>query len=177
MSGTPAWVRLELDVAAFDPAPFVGALAACAEAGVLVTTLAELGDTPEHRRDLYELNRECSADIPGRGPFHTWEEYRRLRLEVPCFDAAGVVLAVDGDRWCGMSASSDHRAAGFAFNEMTGVRAGYRGRGLSLAMKVRGVAYARALGVGVVRTVHHPGNAVAIAMNRRLGYRDAGPWD
>ncbi|MFF5184750.1 GNAT family N-acetyltransferase [Streptomyces sp. NPDC000345] len=167
------WVRLELDVTAFDTARFEPYVRRCRDAGLRLTTLAELGDTPRHRRALYELNKECSADIPERGAFHTYEEYVRLRLEVPSYDPRGIVLALDGDTWCGLAASSDHRAEGFVFNEMTGVRAGRRGRGLAIAMKTYGIGFAALCGVRRVRTFHHPANTAAIRMNRHLGYVDA----
>ncbi|MFD9406392.1 GNAT family N-acetyltransferase [Streptomyces sp. NPDC059989] len=173
---TVQWVRLELDVDVFDADRFQGYVERCRESGISFTTMAELGDGPAERSALYELNKECSADIPGRGPFHTFDAYTRLRLEVDSYDPRGIVLARDGDAWIGMAATSDHRNAGFVFNEMTGVRAEYRGRGVSLAMKTLGIGFAALCGVGRIRTVHHPANATVIAMNRKLGYVDA-EWD
>ncbi|MEE1759932.1 MULTISPECIES: GNAT family N-acetyltransferase [unclassified Streptomyces] len=168
-------VRLQLDVADFDLARFQPYVDKCRTSGIRLTTLSELGDTPEHRRALYDLNKECSADIPERGAFFTYDEYHRLRFEVPSYDPRGVVLALDGDRWIGMAATSDRRGSGFVFNEMTGVRAGHRGRGISVAMKTFGIGFAGICGVSTVRTVHHPANSRAIAMNRTLGYVD-GDW-
>ncbi|MDX6294610.1 MAG: hypothetical protein QOH50_3685 [Kribbellaceae bacterium] len=66
-------------------------------------------------------------------------------------------------------------AEGYAFSEMTGVLAGYRGRGISLALKVLAIDFARRSGQRWLRTFHHPANGSAIAMNRRLGFVDA-PW-
>ncbi|MFE5852579.1 GNAT family N-acetyltransferase [Streptomyces sp. NPDC056500] len=165
------WVRLELDVRAFDRERFNGQVERCRKEGLVLTTLAELGDAPEHRRTLYELNRECSADIPGRGEFYSYEEYVKQRLEVASFDPRGVVIALDGDTWIGMAATSHHGR--FVFNEMTGVIAPHRRRGLSIAMKTFGLDFARLHGVHTVRTVHHPANTRAIAMNRALGFVDA----
>jgi RimJ/RimL family protein N-acetyltransferase len=170
------WVKLELDVNNFDAARFDTYVKRSRESGICLTTLAELGDTPRHRRTLYELNKDCSADIPGRGEFHTFDEYLERRIEVPSYDPRGLVIAVDGDTWCGLAATSDRRASGFVFNEMTGVRTAYRGRGLSIAMKTFGIGFAGLCGVDKIRTVHHPDNKGAIAMNRRLGYVDA-EWD
>ncbi len=82
------------------------------------------------------------------------------------------MLARDGDAWIGMSATPDRRSSGFVLHEMTGVRAAYRGRGVAIAMKVLGVGLAGLCGVGRVRTVHHPANVRAIAVNRTLGYVD-----
>ncbi|MFI6080379.1 GNAT family N-acetyltransferase [Streptomyces sp. NPDC051217] len=167
------WIKLELDVRTFDAARFVKYVERCRAAGIRLTTLAELGDTPPHRRELYALNKECAADIPDRGEFYTFDEYIELRVDVPSFDPRGVVIALDGDTWCALAATSDRRSDGFVFNEMTGVRAGYRGRGVSLAMKTFGIGFAHLCGVDKIRTIHHPANTTAIEMNRRLGYVDA----
>ncbi|MEV0023260.1 GNAT family N-acetyltransferase [Streptomyces atroolivaceus] len=169
------WVKLELDVTAFRAARFAPYVERCRDAGIRLTTMAELGDE-RWWRSLYELNRECSADIPGRGAFHTYDQYVERRLAVPSYDPRGVVIALDGDEWCGMAATSDRRASGHVFNEMTGVRASHRGQGIALAMKTYGIGFAGLCGVDRVRTVHHPANTGVIALNRRLGYVDA-DWD
>jgi RimJ/RimL family protein N-acetyltransferase len=71
-----------------------------------------------------------------------------------------------------MAATSLHHAEGYAFSEMTGVLRGHRGQGISLAMKLRAISYARSRGMHRLRAFHHPGNAAAISMNRRLGFTD-----
>ncbi|WP_238015844.1 GNAT family N-acetyltransferase [Dactylosporangium sp. AC04546] len=169
------WVRLRLDVDAFDEREFEPCADQARESGVRFASLAELGDTEAHRRALYELNKECSADIPERGEFHTYDEYVARRLDVPTFDPAGVILALRDGEWIGMSATSLHPADGSAFSEMTGVRAPYRGRRLSLALKLHAIRFVRAAGHRWLVAYHHPRNAAAIAMNRRLGFADFEP--
>jgi GNAT superfamily N-acetyltransferase len=61
---------------------------------------------------------------------------------------------------------------GYAFSEMTGVLRPYRGRGLSLALKLLAVRFGRSEGYRWLRTFRHPRNASAIATNRRLGFVD-----
>ncbi|WP_078941122.1 GNAT family N-acetyltransferase [Streptomyces cellulosae] len=165
------WVKLELDVAEFNQNHFERYVTKCQSQGLRFTTLADLGDTPEHRRALYELNKECAADIPERGEFYSFDEYVEQRFEVASYDPRGVVIALDGEAWVGMAATSRHED--FMFNEMTGVRASYRGQGVSIAMKTFGVTFAQQCGASTVRTFHHPANASAIAMNRKMGYVDA----
>ncbi|MFI6607770.1 GNAT family N-acetyltransferase [Streptomyces sp. NPDC050507] len=166
------WVRLELDLNAFDADRFEAYVTRCLDEGIRLTTLAELGDTPEHRRALYELNKECSADIPERGEFFSYEEFCTRRFDAPSYDPRGVVLALDGDDWIGMAATSRHED--FLFNEMTGVRASYRGQGVAVAMKTFGMRFAAVCGVRRIRTFHHPANDSAIGMNRTMGYTDTG---
>ncbi|MER7001688.1 GNAT family N-acetyltransferase [Dactylosporangium sp. NPDC000555] len=166
------WVRLQLDVDEFDEGEFEPYLRRARESGIEFTTFAELGDTADHRGALYELNKTCSADIPQRGAFHTYDEYVAKRIEVPSFHPSAVVLAVRDGEWIGMSATSLNPTEGYAFNEMTGVLAPYRGQGLSLALKLLGIRFVRSSGYRRVITLHHPLNASAIAMNRRLGFVD-----
>ncbi|SIR68242.1 GNAT family N-acetyltransferase [Micromonospora avicenniae] len=168
----PEWVRLQLDIDGFDDEAFEPYLRRARESGIDLTTMAELGDTPQHRWALYELNKTCSADIPDRGEFYTYEEYLTQRVDVPAFDPGGVILALRGDDWIGMSSTSLHPDKGYAFSEMTGVLAPYRGQGLSLAMKLLAIRFVRSSGYRWLATIHHPRNASAIAMNRRLGFVD-----
>ncbi len=131
------WVRLKLDLEAFDDAQFEPYLQLCRHAGLDFINMAELGDTTAHRRALYEL-----------------------------------VLARDKTTWVGMATTSLRRAEGYAFSEMTGVLSSYRGRGISLALKLLAIGFARSSDMRWLRTFHHPANASAIAMNRRLGFVD-----
>jgi RimJ/RimL family protein N-acetyltransferase len=171
----PEWVRLTLAVDEFDADAFAPVVDRCRRDGIAFTTIAELGDREPNHRRLYELNRTCSADIPGRGEFYAYTEYRAERINVPTYDPSAVVIARDRDDWVGMSAASDHRAKGYYFNEMTGVLRSHRGRGIAVAMKALVISRVRELGVATIRTMHHPANEAPIALNRKLGYTDAEP--
>jgi RimJ/RimL family protein N-acetyltransferase len=171
------WVRLELDVAKFDDAEFERYLHRATTSGTRLTTMAELGDTTENRRALYDLNKTCSADIPDRGTFYTYDEYVAERIDVATFDPSGVVLATRDDTWVGMSTVSLHPGKGYAFSEMTGVLAPHRGQGLSLALKLLAIRFVRSSGYQRLVTFHHPRNTSAIAMNRRLGFVDLAAED
>lgn len=163
------WVRLALDLegnskllARSDP-----------PAGITLTTLQELGDSESHRHLVYELNKTCSADIPDRGVFFTFEEYERLRFEAPGTRSDGLVLAFDHDVTLGMCQLTCPPDQWWAFIEMTGVLRPYRGRGVATAMKLRALQAARSWGCTEVRTFHHPNNRAIIAANRSLGFREA----
>ena len=166
------WVRLVLDVEKFDDAKFEPYLQRALTSGTRFTTMAELGDTPQHRRALYDLNKTCAADIPDRGPFYTYADYVAQRIDVPTYNPSGVALATRDDAWIGMSTTSLHPDKGYAFSEMTGVLAPHRGQGLSLALKLLATRFVRSSGHRRLIAFHHPRNASAIAMNRRLGFVD-----
>jgi len=166
-------VRLTLDVEKFNDDAFEDVVDRCRRNGIVFTTMAELGDEEANHRRLYELNRTCSADIPERGEFYTYDEFLAERIKRDTYDPNTVVLALDGAKWVGMSAASDDRDGGYFFNEMTGVLSSHRRRGIALAMKVIMIKRVRELGAPTMRTFHHPDNAGPIALNRRLGYIDA----
>ncbi len=115
------WVKLELLPGAFNASLFEGVVEAVVERGIVLTTLAQLGNTVAQQRQMFELNRVCAADIPERGEFHTWDQYVERRIEVPSFDPEGVVVALDDHRWVGMSATSYRSGNSHAFGDMTGV--------------------------------------------------------
>jgi hypothetical protein len=102
-------VRLELDLSSFDDEKFRQVVDRCERQGITFTTMAELGDDQVNRRKLYELNRECSLDIPGRGTFYSYPEYLATRLDRPEYLAEATFLALDGWEWVGMSSLSDWR--------------------------------------------------------------------
>lgn len=163
------WVKLELDLGGFNPGPFLAPL----PAGVRVMTLPELGDEQRRRRGIYELNKECAADIPERGDFFSWAEYQRVRFDVPRFRPDGQLLAVTGDELVGLCQVSQRPGVVWAFVEMTGVRRDWRTRGVATALKLAAIKSARTWGATHLRTVHHPNNNAIITANRKLGFHDA----
>ena len=165
-------VKLKLEFQDFDPSIWRHYISNNEQAGIRFRSLVELGDTEDNRRRLYELNKTCSADIPGRGPFYSYEEYQNVRLLTESFIPAGVILATDGSVWVGMSAVSYNKDKNIVHNEMTGVLREYRRRGIATALKVLSLEFARSLGQPVIYTVHAAANLPMITMNRRLGYTD-----
>lgn len=71
---TAGWVQLELPTDIALPA------SPASPSGVSLASIAELGDTEQLRRRVYELNKECAADIPGRGQFFSYDEYIQRRF-------------------------------------------------------------------------------------------------
>lgn len=161
----------QLDLATFDDTPFVSYLTRNKLQGIRFHTLAGLGDTLENRRKLYELNKQCSADIPGRGKFFTFENYCKVRFNSPFYRPEGVIVALHNDAWVGLTAVTYHPAGNFCFNEMTGVLRAYRGRGIAKALKLVGIRFAHTIGAATVRTFNDADNHGILAVNRQLGYQ------
>lgn len=136
---------------------------------MIVSSLAELGDTEHNRREIYRLNRECSADISDRGEFFSYDEYVAQRFVTAGFRADGQLVAIAGGATVGLCALSHVRGRDWAFIEMTGVVRAHRHHRLATHLKIAAISQARRWGVRWVRTVHHFDNRTIIAANRALG--------
>jgi GNAT superfamily N-acetyltransferase len=167
---TVEWVKLKLFLADFDEQAIADRAAQTDLSGISLVSLDKMAWGTAERRKLYELNRECSRDIPERGEFYSFPEYVEQRIEAASFDPRCVVVAIRGREWIGMTAASNHLDQGFMFDEMTGVLSAYRGRGLSLCLKLANIRRMRDLGATVIHTMHNVHNTAAIEMNRKLGY-------
>jgi RimJ/RimL family protein N-acetyltransferase len=163
--------RSTLDLQRFDAAPFQPAIDNAQAGGITFTSLAALGDTEATRRRVYELNKLTAADIPGRGPFFSFEEYQQRRFGHAGYRAEGVILALDDGQSVGLTQVSIHPKDHFAFNEMTGVIREYRGRHIAQALKLLAIGYAQAQQMPVLRTFNDSANMPILAMNRKLGYQ------
>lgn len=164
-------IRAYLDLETFPEGAFAGVLDSVKAACIEFVTLADMGDTLQGRRRVYELNRTVSADIPGRGPFWSLEEYLKLRFDRAWYRADGVTLAMDGEAWVGLNQVGIHADGGFAFVEMTGVVAEYRGRKIAQALELMGIRCARRYGVGALGTSIDAENTPMLAISRKLGYQ------
>lgn len=165
-------IKLKLILEDFEEGTFLEALTGCTEVGIEFRSMAMLGDGAMNRRSLYELNKLCSKDIPGRGPFFEFEEFSQRRFG-DHYDPHGVIIGIAGEQWVGLSATSNWQERDFAFNEMTGVVREYRRQGIATALKLLGIRYAKSLGVSAIYTIHDFENNAAIEMNKQLGYVDA----
>jgi GNAT superfamily N-acetyltransferase len=163
--------RSTLDLQTFDAAPFQSAIDSARARGIAFTTLAALGDTMTTRRSVYELNKLTAADIPGRGPFFSFEEYEQRRFGHAGYRAEGVMLAIDAAQWVGLTQVSLHPQERFAFNEMTGVIREYRGQQIAQALKLQAIRYAQSQQMPSLRTFNDSANMPILVINRKLGYQ------
>lgn len=163
-----------LDVAAFDETPFADAIGRAEASGIRFLSLADAGaDDPAVRRKLYEVFRDTAVDIPGRAdrtfpPFEHWE---KDNLAASWYRPDLIFIAADGDNWVGVTVMNYHEDIGLLGQNLTGVRAEYRGRGIALALKLLGLRAARRYKADRVRTNNDSLNAPMLAVNRKLGFQ------
>lgn len=156
----------------FDEQPFAGVIEACEASGIRFTSIAELGDTTENRRQLYAINRTTSLDIPGSdGTFPSFEESINWIFQAAWFRADGQLIARDGERWVGYCSVGYYAETNSMYNFMTGIEKGYRGRKIAVALKLLAIRLAKDAGVEYIRTNNDAENMAMLAINRKLGYQ------
>jgi GNAT superfamily N-acetyltransferase len=162
-----------LALATFDEALFAAAIERGTEQGVRFFTMADTGDTAEARRRLYDLERTVARDIPGgsESTIRPYETFLQQVCDAPEYLADGQIVAADGDTWLGLAAILRIPGASGMYNGITGVLPAYRGRGVSLALKLLAIRTARRHGAAYLRTNNDSQNAPMLAVNRKLGYR------
>ncbi len=161
-----------LHLADFDEQWFAGAVTRVEAEGIRFLSLADLGDTDEVRRKLYDLNAALARDSPGRdGDFFPFEQFQKTVCSASWYRPDGQIVAVTGDSWIGMAAVGYFANTNSMYNMFTGVEPIWRGRGIALALKLLAIACARRYGAGYISTNNDSENAPMLAINRTLGYQ------
>ena len=161
-----------LDVAAFDEGPFAGAVEEVEASGIRLFSMADLGDTPEVRRRLWELNERVGLDVPGDdGKIRPFDAFEKQVCLASWYRPDGQIIAADGDRWIGVSAVGYFPHTNAMWSMITGVDRAYRGRGIALALKLLTIRCAKRYGVASIRAHNDSENAPMLAINRKLGFQ------
>jgi GNAT superfamily N-acetyltransferase len=160
-----------LDLSAFDEKRFAGHIEAIEATGIRFFTLADLGNTLEAQRRLYDLNARLVEDIPGNQGWLPFDEFLKQVCAASWYRADGQIFASDGDIWVGMAAVGYFEHTQSMYNMITGTERAYRGRGVALALKLLSIRCARSYGAKYIRTHNDSENAPMLAVNRKLGYQ------
>jgi GNAT superfamily N-acetyltransferase len=142
--------------------------------GVRIATFRQLGLVhADAARRLYDLDATLWADVPFglTGALPSYEEYVAAEIAHPDFLPAATFIAMDGDRWIGVSALV--RGHGFLLNSMTGVLRDWRGRGLAHWLKLHTLRHALECNAAEIRTFNDSINPAILALNASLGFRVA----
>lgn len=161
-----------LHLADVDEQRFAGAVERAESEGVRFLTLADLGDTDEARRRLYDLNAALARDTPGHdGDFMPFEQFQKTVCSASWYRPDGQIVAAIGDTWVGMAAVGYFANTNSMYNMFTGVDPAWRSRGIALALKLLTIACARRYGAIYISTNNDSENAPMLAINRTLGYQ------
>ncbi len=162
----------------FDASPFEDILAEVKSSGIRFIPFCDFEDSEENRRRLYDIHATVERDVPNLGEdhFEPFNDWARKTFDSPWYDAAGQILAVDGDRWIGIGAVGQF-AQGIHLNMITGVLREYRGRRIGMALKLLGIEFAKSKGGTEIQSQNHENNAAMLAINQKLGYRLQPGWN
>ena len=166
----------ELDVASFDSSPFEGFENKLNEEGIRIKTLPELRDDQDWAKRLYNSSRLIEKDVPGLEESEiSLEEWKKKALGNPELIQDAYFVAVDGDKYVGVSFVFKDLASDMLMTGLTGVTKEYRGKGIATAMKVKVIAYAKKHGNSKIRTGNEPNNPM-LKINERLGFYKLPEW-
>jgi GNAT superfamily N-acetyltransferase len=170
------WIISELDLAAFDPSPWVGLQEKVQGQGVRFLSLSELMErdsTWQHK--LWDLDWALTLDEPSPAPPTRLplERFVQQRLAGPEFLPEGEFVALEGERYVGMSGLSNNPAdPQQLWSGFTGVVRSHRRRGIATALKLQTIDYARRAGARSIRTGNEDNNPMYL-INVRLGFEKA----
>jgi GNAT superfamily N-acetyltransferase len=134
------------------------------------TTLADKGDTPENRQQVYQINKIASQDLPNQGPFMRYEAYEQAMMSSSTHPPQGIFIAIDEERWVGMSQVSLHIEDGYALNEMTSVLPTHDDRAVLMALKLLAARFARDHSFEMLRDYNDADNTLMLEVNEEIGY-------
>ena len=163
-----------LNLADFDLAPFVREIAE-AEKHVRIISYADVPDTEENRRKIYDLFVPIIYDIPRRDtqpfemdPFETWQKWT---IERPEWNPSLMLLteAPNGD-WVGLTHIMPKLENTVGMQWLTGVHKDWRGRSIATALKARSYANAKAQDRTIIITENHEDNGPMLAVNTKFGF-------
>lgn len=169
----------EIDLTSFDPTSFQPAIDRSAEAGITITSMAELAAAdPEADRRIWALRDPIRKDIPSatemsQTPFDEWKQ----RLSGPAYRDDGYFLAVapDGELvgWSNLMLSEGDPEK--MYTNVTGVLREWRRNGIATALKVHALEWAKAQGAKRIEADNEEGNPM-YQLNLALGFEPIPAW-
>ena len=163
-----------LDLRRCDLNDLRAAVEQSASSGVRILSIAALAaERSDWKHDLHRLYTAVEQDVPAPfpiqevpfGDFEVLSLGRRLVRD-------GFFVALDGDELVGLTEPQLVDEVPHAIDQnLTGVRADHRGRGIATALKARAAIWAVQAGYTSIRTQNAQSNVGMLAVNDRLGFK------
>ncbi len=168
----------ELDLSTFESAKFAGVVTKVRESGIEIVPASELAKRdPDWMRRTWELHGEIIRDVPDDDVLvnMSFEEFEKT-FDHPEFIPEGYFLALEGDRYIGMSSVWNRRIKdGEVYTKLTGVVRSHRRRGIATALKVRAAEFAKEWGASLIVTDNEENNPM-YGLNVQLGFMPTRAW-
>jgi GNAT superfamily N-acetyltransferase len=167
------WIS-RLNLEKFDLRPYAQTEEKLRAAGIAIKSFSELSDDPDRNQKLFDLWWAIQQDIPAAGgatptPI-TFEHYVETRLTGPKFMPDGYFVALHNSDYVGTSAFWGAEERKIIRNGITGIKREYRRRGIALALKIKGIEYAKQQGYEKIETQNNSINRPMLSINEALGF-------
>jgi GNAT superfamily N-acetyltransferase len=130
-------------------------------------------DRPDTTRGMYEVARDAYPDVPGEDETDVapYEEWLSMDMQGTGDRPEATFVALAGDEVVGYAKLSLSLARPtVAMHDMTGVRRGWRGRGVARALKAAEIAWAHANGFERLETQNEERNEPIKRLNEEYDY-------
>jgi mycothiol synthase len=170
-----------LNVQTFDLTPYLNVEEKPSSHGLEITTLAELSKRDkDYEEKYYDMWCEARLDVPRPEPATdvSYENWYTWIIESPYIIPEATFIAVDKGtgNYVGVSQLLKAKDGEHLGTGLTGVRRAYRRQGIALAMKLKGISYAKQHGVPEIRTNNESTNRAMLAINEALGFIKQPVW-
>lgn len=165
-----------LDVEAADLSSLAPLNTRFEEQGICITTFAEERERdPRCVEKLYELIALLNQDDPARGPFALPAYNARealMWMEMPYVIPDAYFIAKHRDEYVGVSDVSLFEAMPRGLTQgFTGVKRGYRRRGLATLLSLHGVSYAKSHDYKLIQTFNRLQQTGMLLLNQKLEFQ------
>jgi mycothiol synthase len=168
------WQRVDLilKLKGYDSTPFAGLIEKLEAQGFTFKTIDQLRTDIERDQKLCDLGNAVSRDVPLGMPVTdlTLEQFRTSILKASWAREQAFCVAIFDGQYVGIN-NIGVDANGNTFVDVTGVLPEFRGRGLAMALKLRGIEWALRQGIKEMATSNDLVNAPMLAVNEKLGFR------
>lgn len=167
-----------LEVDSFDFVPYETLEENLKSSGIEIKTMKELETDPERDKKLHELDQKIAPDLPDEEGFSPidFDSFVKESLEASYTLPDAYFVAVDGDKYIGLSALQKFAANKDLYTGLTGVLRPYRKRGIATALKVQAIKYARDNNYARIGTDNQSTNKPMRSLNDKLGFKQRFNW-
>ena len=163
-------LEFALDLAAFQPDTYAPLQAALEAEGYRFFSYAEAGDSRDHRKAIYKLNKRTVVDDWSFVGSHLpYAEYAKRMFESPWARHDELIIAAKGETWVGFTQQADFPDSGAVVSIYTGVEREHRKQGIATALIGLAARHAAGRGVASLRLTADGRDETMQGIAQRLG--------